>query len=151
MEAKTELTLLQFYTQSTCGEACWEAREDVCHCSCGGKNHGILRHGGDRPERTRKVKQYRYTLHGIVNGWREAKSETARLNETVPGFDPYRWNPDGDAGDPYITQRAGKSALNWQEVEPFVNEAEIKDNYELYVMYHNVHLIWRRSDITPAL
>ncbi len=28
---------------TACGFACWEAREDVCRCSCGGRNHGISR------------------------------------------------------------------------------------------------------------
>lgn len=27
-----------------CGPACWEAKDDLCKCSCGGKNHGMHRH-----------------------------------------------------------------------------------------------------------
>ncbi len=26
-----------------CGPDCWEARNDICRCSCGGRNHGIKR------------------------------------------------------------------------------------------------------------
>lgn len=45
----------------TCGMACWAAKEDVCRCSCGGRNHGILRNGDESLERTmhRKSKVYR--------------------------------------------------------------------------------------------
>jgi len=52
------------YTESTCGEACWCAHEDVCRCSCGGKNHGIMR-AGERPERTRKLNGYLYQLVAV--------------------------------------------------------------------------------------
>ncbi len=32
-----------YLTEHTCGEACWEAREDICRCACGGRNHGCMR------------------------------------------------------------------------------------------------------------
>lgn len=38
---KTMLEAL--YTEHTCGDACWHAHEDICRCSCGGRNHGCLR------------------------------------------------------------------------------------------------------------
>lgn len=53
-----------FLSDITCGEACWEAREDVCHCSCGGKNHGIHRRGGTA-ERTAKIDGYKYKLEAV--------------------------------------------------------------------------------------
>lgn len=28
---------------TACGPACWEARDDICRCSCGGANHGCHR------------------------------------------------------------------------------------------------------------
>ena len=28
-------------TDAPCTSKCWHAEEDVCRCSCGGKNHGI--------------------------------------------------------------------------------------------------------------
>jgi len=35
------------FALTACGPACWEAREEVCRCSCGGVNHGIHRHDGE--------------------------------------------------------------------------------------------------------
>lgn len=32
------------FSMTACGPACWEARDDVCKCSCGGRNHGVHRH-----------------------------------------------------------------------------------------------------------
>lgn len=53
-------------TGATCGFACWEAREDVCRCSCGGKNHGVLRHAGAvQPQRTAKIDGYLYKLEAV--------------------------------------------------------------------------------------
>jgi hypothetical protein len=36
-------SLFAIMTEATCGEACWSAKEEVCRCSCGGKNHGIYK------------------------------------------------------------------------------------------------------------
>ena len=55
-------------TGATCGENCWEAVEDVCRCSCGGANHGVLRGAGTRPERTAKIDGYRYRLIAVASG-----------------------------------------------------------------------------------
>ena len=59
-------------TEQTCGDACWHAKEDICHCSCGGKNHGCLRtEDGEQPARTRKIKNAMYQLIAV-----ETYSET---------------------------------------------------------------------------
>ena len=61
------MNLMTAITESTCGEACWQAREDVCRCSCGGKNHAVLRGQGVRPERTRKLNGHLYQLVAVEN------------------------------------------------------------------------------------
>ena len=68
-------------TQSTCGEACWHAIEDVCRCSCGGKNHGCLRsEHGERPARTSKIDGEFYTLKAVgLNG--ELYDSAKQINE----------------------------------------------------------------------
>lgn len=53
-------------TSTTCGEPCWHAREEVCRCSCGGRNHGcLLSDNGERPKRTAKIDGVRYNLVGV--------------------------------------------------------------------------------------
>ena len=65
-------------TGTTCGEACWHAHEDVCKCSCGGKNHGALRTpNGTQPVRTRQIDGETYQLAGIGEGVFE---EAQRIN-----------------------------------------------------------------------
>lgn len=66
-------TLLQaMITERTCGDACWHAREDICHCSCGGRNHGCLRtNDGEQPARTKRIQGAMYQLIAV-----ETYSET---------------------------------------------------------------------------
>lgn len=53
-------------TLSTCSAACWQAREEVCRCSCGGANHGCLRHlGAEQPIRTRRAGAKWYELAAV--------------------------------------------------------------------------------------
>ncbi len=62
-----KMTLIEaLVTEQTCGDACWHAKEDICHCSCGGKNHGCLRtEDGEQPARTRKIKNAMYQLISV--------------------------------------------------------------------------------------
>ena len=54
------------FTEATCGEACWHAKEDICRCSCGGKNHGVLKTpDGISPTRTSKINGDRYELRAV--------------------------------------------------------------------------------------
>ena len=56
-------------TQSTCADMCWYARENVCKCSCGGANHGVLlEEGVEQPKRTKQSKGYRYELEAVFGG-----------------------------------------------------------------------------------
>ena len=53
-------------TDQTCGEACWHAAEDICQCSCGGKNHACLRgKDGDQPVRSRRIQGIAYTMAAV--------------------------------------------------------------------------------------
>ena len=68
----------------TCGEACWCAKEDICRCSCGGKNHGILRtENGTQPVRTAKIDGYRYELLAVGDR-SELWPEVERLLKELP-------------------------------------------------------------------
>lgn len=81
--------LVAFLTEATCGEACWEAREDICRCSCGGENHGCMRDTtGKRPERTAKIDGYRYVLKAAdVSG---IYAQARKINDAAG---PYRVEP----------------------------------------------------------
>jgi hypothetical protein len=60
-------TASNLLTNHTCSEACWFAREEVCRCSCGGKNHGILLSAdGKKPQRTCLIHYKRYRLEAIA-------------------------------------------------------------------------------------
>lgn len=50
------------WSEITCGEACWSAKEEICKCSCGGKNHGIWLKGGKPEYRTAKHNGMTYKL-----------------------------------------------------------------------------------------
>ena len=66
-QALPELSgIIAFLSAQTCGEACWHAREDVCRCSCGGKNHGCLRSAsGEQPVRSAKIMGDMHTLVAV--------------------------------------------------------------------------------------
>lgn len=60
------MNIFGILTDQTCGEACWHARDEICRCSCGGKNHGILRgKDGVQPRRTAKIAGIMYLLEAV--------------------------------------------------------------------------------------
>lgn len=77
-------TVLAVLTSQTCGEPCWHAREEVCRCSCGGKNHGCLTHGHERPERHAKIDGHAYRLAGV--GPRDSLYADATQINKAAGF-----------------------------------------------------------------
>lgn len=111
-------------TESTCGEACWEAREDVCRCSCGGKNHSIFR-SGQRPERTRKLNGWIYQLVSVeapgascmAVGERplmQAKDRIVQAAIDAGEWSSYKW--DSEPGYPAKIKTASDSEVQrWEE------------------------------------
>ncbi len=87
-------TLRAVCTSQTCGVACWHAKEEVCRCSCGGKNHGcLLVDGAAQPVRAMRIDGAMYELETVdVNPHeidRRLKSEFAprAINpETIPQY-----------------------------------------------------------------
>ena len=73
--------IIAVMTSQTCGEPCWHARELVCRCSCGGKNHGcLLVPSGEQPLRASKIDGERYTLLS-VGLRRDVMPEAERIND----------------------------------------------------------------------
>jgi hypothetical protein len=110
-------------TSATCGEGCWYAREQVCRCSCGGKNHGCLLDGTtERPARTSKIHGTVYTLAAIGRYCDLAREADTALRALPPrdvssnGY-KYFWRPT-DPGSPVYLKCATKQQLNaWQELK----------------------------------
>ncbi len=122
-------------TGATCGEACWCAREDICRCSCGGKNHGIMRTpDGVKPERTSHKHGKVYKLvcvtdyneaFNIVNGDYGAFLDKYHYTKTYPH-------------ERMLYNRVTDSQLKWREV----------DNMPQTMVHENLYLVWERMD-TP--
>ena len=131
----------------TCGEACWCAKEDVCRCSCGGKNHGILRTpDGVQPIRQAKIDGYRYELLAVGERselWPECsrllKELPARTTDKSAGMTyTYHWQ-ETDKGSPIRMKYATAiQAEKWAELTAFRD----LDWREFALKY--VSLLWKR-------
>ena len=113
-------------TAQTCGEACWEAREDVCRCSCGGANHGILRTAnGIQPVRSRKLQGFMYHLLAVesANGGCRAESmepiddQARSVIEAAENAGRWRHSYCTLPGEPIKVKSANESEVNrWPEL-----------------------------------
>lgn len=136
-----ESLTMAILTQSTCGEACWEAREDICRCSCNGKNHGIAR-TGERPARMCKIDGYFYRM-GAVG---DIRAEAERINKTAgiksqekmaDGYVYHYYWHETDKGAPARVKAPSTNQKKWKEVQPFVDDCK---PWEL------VYILWIRDD-----
>ena len=133
--------MLALLTEATCGEACWCATEDVCRCSCGGRNHGCLRGAhGVRPTRTAKIDGYRYELAAVG----EVGAEASRLIEAAGkyaghGGYTYYWR-ETDKGSPVRVKCATRAQIAaWPEL------ASYRENKP----WESTYILWVRCDTMP--
>jgi len=132
-------------TDATCGEACWAAKEDVCKCSCGGHNHGILlTPEGMQPNRTCKIDGFRYELIEIgkysevyTKGERINKEEGT--NKIIGNYTYYSRVTDVGA----LVRVKAASAIqiqNWKELENYksMSRTELLFNDKPYLMWKRV-------------
>lgn len=136
------VNLLVAITESTCGEACWSAAEDVCRCSCGGRNHGVLTTtDGEQPARTSKIDGYVYQLAAVTT-YGGAHQETRRINEASPrrqryGNMEFVYRHD-DRGAPARFKAASKDQIaRWPELTAYRD----LPRYE-----QQPYLVWARQD-----
>lgn len=122
------MSILAFLTEASCGEACWHAKEPVCRCSCGGKNHGCLtNNGAASPVRTAKIDGYRYELKAvdeIDNLWRSADAVNASFGcKDIQTSGTMRWHytwNERDKGAPARIKLATKDQrAKWRELQAF--------------------------------
>ena len=125
-------------TEATCNVSCWEAVQDICMCSCGGINHGIMKHGGTQPTRMRNVKGTWYVFVKAMIGQNNTFNEALRLAEGASV---------GRAAEPryqWIVQSATDHQIDgWQELERFRGQ--------VYRKYRGPYIIWCRSDAPPSM
>ena len=126
--------MLAILTAQTCGDACWHAKEEICRCSCFGKNHGILNKGGSQPGRTCRIDGNLYELVSIIPGRgqgeafiqviRRGQDEVRRvIDERFPGLD---WGAYGlfmaEKTMPVLERKLSKhQSAKWAEVQAIPN------------------------------
>ncbi len=137
-------------TAATCGENCWIAAEDTCRCSCGGRNHGVLRSGnGQRPERTARIQGQMYRLVAVGTSgeiWTEMMArKEACWNEVYPAGHRYAGLFDhghNDRGARFWQRKASDSAVNsWPELTAARSFSPAAHWYEV-----PNHTLWERVD-----
>lgn len=149
------MTSITVTTGQTCGDACWHAREDLCRCSCGGRNHGCLRtKDGEQPIRTRKVGGYAYKLAAVP----VIDSDTCLAASFRPLHEQVRQIEmasiaKGEFKDSDFYQRTGKAGFPC--LLKTANEGEVKRWPEL-AAWREFHpwrplLLWVRSDFQEAV
>ena len=110
-------------TGTTCGEGCWFAREKVCRCSCGGKNHGcLLKDGAEKPVRNSKIDGEHYEL-AAVGCYRDLYRQALELLRAEPPQKTrwagltIRWTAT-EKGSPVRLKSATKQQKeSWKEVK----------------------------------
>lgn len=113
----------------TCGLACWTAMDDVCHCSCGGVNHGCMRAvSGVQPIRSRKHQGVFYELVAVVKGY----GEMLKLRQEHPEY---------FTGTYMSKVPSKKEVASWPELAQF---REHVHSYEWYT--HPAVCLWVKSD-----
>jgi hypothetical protein len=137
-------------TGTTCGEACWSAREEICRCSCGGKNHGCLKtKDGVRPTRQAKIDGVRYELKAIGYGPAGIHKQAREINRAAPkrkiGTYEYHWS-ESDKGAPARVKTASKlQAVKWPEVAAVMADPSSKGRF------YRPYLLWVRvEEIAPV-
>lgn len=159
-EQVRKIPIMSILTGATCGAMCWEAREEICRCSCGGKNHGcLITPDGVQPERSSKINGHQYVLKSVGERlYSEAReinrasgpyrTETVTLTnydddgnkvlKTVPDYYKYYWS-ETQAGAPARLKPASKAQLDsWPEL------AAYRDCRRLTTVY----LLWVKKEAT---
>lgn len=157
--------LVAVFTEATCGEACWEAREDLCRCSCFGRNHGVMRTAdGTRPQRTAKIAGLRYVLKATAPDCRvTVETDQSKIAAHDGLYDEHKrlhlkYHPDRHyrvwdmncRGAVARIKNASKSQLNWQELTSYreiIEAIKARRHAPIEWMREWPQLLWVREDI----
>lgn len=134
-------------SEQTCGPSCWRAKEDLCHCSCEGRNHGCLKQEYDadgnalpRPPRQMRKYGHMYQLHSIHkdggSAW-AAKRDFIKLHPvTVQGV--YHGRSYVREGEAAFDQHATTAQMKWDELKALVDPEHA---------WRRPYLVWARLDL----
>lgn len=149
------MNIMAILSEMTCGEACWHAKELVCRCSCGGKNHGCLKtEHGTQPVRTSKIDGVMYELVA-VGEYGDLMSEARKINESFPpriekvsggdenGGITYKYHyHETDFNAPARLKPASKHQLeSWAELT----------EQKTWPMFRKAYLLWKRCLVNQDL
>jgi len=114
------MDLISIFSEQTCGANCWLAQEDVCKCSCNGKNHGIALNGGN-PEKIIKIDGFRYKLFKIGSyndlyheAWNLLKDSKKTLSYNKSFWYKYSHS---DKGSPIRLKALTDNQKEWAEAQ----------------------------------
>ena len=128
--------MITFLTEHSCGPNCWEAREEVCRCSCGGRNHGCMRTGtGECPKRQAKIDGVLYELAEIEPNEMGAAHIIRDLRKDK-GNDHWWYGSIREAGAEVRVKCASTGQMKWPELASYGSD-----------MYHP-SILWSRMDVT---
>lgn len=141
--------LISFLSDITCGEACWHAKEEICRCSCGGKNHGcLLELDGSRPVRSCRMGGFQYEL-AAVGTWEQIAIDARNINNahfpayvdttrgTMGGVEQdmhyhYGYNASEDGAPARVKGATSPQIGKWAELSAWLDKTE------------RPFLLWRR-------
>lgn len=125
----------------TCGPACWEAREDICRCECGGKNHGCLRSpDGVQPVRRTKIQGDGYSLEA-VGRFCDLEEKAIAMNEAAGVTYRYAYQPHAKYCNPVARLKAATQTqiAAWPELAAYRGPE--------WVIQGGVYLLWKKCEI----
>jgi hypothetical protein len=138
----TQSIIQAMITEQTCGEMCWHAKEDICRCSCGGRNHGVLRtQDGIQPDRTSKIDGDMYTLIGVSKDYADIYHKAQEINVAAGKYFvdkqhsySYTWR-ETDKHAPARLKPANQSQIErWTELTAYRNIER----------WEHVYLLWQK-------
>jgi len=141
LNSRPKLSIVGILSDITCGEACWNAREDTCRCECAGRNHGCLRSkDGAQPVRACRIQGERYELFAV--GYYETLTNEARKLNLAQGFRSiekcsneiayhYTWGSTDDGAPGRLKAATLAQIEKWPELAAF-REVRFKRPYLLW-------------------
>lgn len=139
-------SLISVLTDATCSFSCWYAEQEICRCSCGGKNHGaLLDPKNPVPERIVKINGGRFRLEAVGEfteiralfvkfvrrlGWAKITQEI-RDTKNLAYHQPYYGHTVKGPNTPVVMQKAMDRHYSWPELK-------LMGNKELHLLWVNL-------------